>query len=73
MSELDLQAAIVGLLRLAVAEREERLDRDALPKRTEVLLYDAGLSYAQIAEATGKKQDTVRKTIQRAETTKDKR
>ncbi|MEN3282730.1 MAG: hypothetical protein V7607_3870 [Solirubrobacteraceae bacterium] len=66
MSELDLSAALAGLLRLAVAEREERLDHDADPKRTEVLLDEAGLTYAQIAEVTGKKPDAVRMAIKRA-------
>jgi DNA-directed RNA polymerase specialized sigma24 family protein len=66
MSELDLEAALRGLLRLAVAEREERLERDAEPRRTEVLLDEAGLTYAQIAEVTGKKPDAVRMAIKRA-------
>ncbi len=63
--ELDLTAALRGLLALQAAERNERLG-NADPRRTEVILADAGLSAVAIATVTGKKPDTVRKSIERA-------
>ena len=57
---------MVGLLRLAVADREERIATDPNAKKTEVLLDEAGLTHGQIAEATGKKADAVRMAISRA-------
>ena len=66
MSQLNLEAAMAGLLRLAVAEREERIATEPDAKKTEVLLDEAGLTHGQIAEATGKKPDAVRMAINRA-------
>ncbi len=66
MSHLTLEAAMVGLLRLAVAEREERIAADPDAKKTEVLLDEAGLTHGQIAEATGKTPNAVRMAISRA-------
>lgn len=63
--ELDLPAALRGLLALQVAEREERHGR-AEPRLTEVILDEAGLSHGAIALITGKKKDTVRKAVERA-------
>ena len=53
------------MLALQAAERDERLG-NAEPRRTEVILADAGLSTGAIATVTGKKPDTVRKSIERA-------
>ena len=66
MSQLTLEATMAGLLRLAVADREERVATDPNAKKTEVLLDEAGLTHGQIAEATGKKADAVRMAISRA-------
>jgi hypothetical protein len=66
MTELTTEAALAGLLRLAVAEREERIASDPEAKKTEVLLDQAGLTHLQIYEATGKKPDAVRMAISRA-------
>lgn len=73
MSQLTLEAAMAGLLRLAVAEREERLVADPTATKTEVLLVEAGLSHGQIAEVTGKKPDAVRMAISRASSPKTTR
>lgn len=64
--EISLEDAIVALLTLAVAEREERLNSDLADRKTESLLAEAGLSYGQIATVIGKKPDAVRKTVTRA-------
>jgi DNA-directed RNA polymerase specialized sigma24 family protein len=63
---LDSEQALRGLLALAAAERDERLGTAGPTRRTEVLLADAGLSYGAIAGLTGKKRDSVRKTVERA-------
>jgi DNA-directed RNA polymerase specialized sigma24 family protein len=64
---VDLDKAIVALLRLAVAEREERVDPDLAKRKTELLLHESGLDYGQIAAVTGKKANAVRMAIKRAE------
>ncbi len=63
--EPDVAAALRGLLALQATERDERLG-NADARRTEVILADAGLSTGAIATLTGKKPDTVRKSIERA-------
>jgi DNA-binding CsgD family transcriptional regulator len=64
---IDLETAMVALLRLAVAEREERNDSALSERKVEVLLHEAGLSNAQIAAVTGKQPSAVRMAITRAE------
>jgi DNA-directed RNA polymerase specialized sigma24 family protein len=66
VSQLTLEAAMAGLLRLAVADREERIATESDAKKTEVLLHEAGMTHGQIAEATGKNVDAVRMAISRA-------
>jgi DNA-directed RNA polymerase specialized sigma24 family protein len=59
------EALLSGILAILVAQREDAGVPDG-SRKTEVLLSDAGLSIAQIAEAIGKNEPAVRKTIQRA-------
>ena len=63
---IDLDLAIVALLRLAVVEREERIEPKLADRKIEVLLAETGLDAKQIAAITGKSIDAVRKTLQRA-------
>jgi DNA-directed RNA polymerase specialized sigma24 family protein len=63
---IDLDTAIVALLRLAVAEREERAEPSLAERKIEVLLGESGLDAQQIAEVTGKKVGAVRKTLERS-------
>jgi DNA-directed RNA polymerase specialized sigma24 family protein len=62
---LDFDRAIVGVLALLVAEREERLNGDKDARKTEVVLSRAGLKADEVAAVMGKKVDAVRKTLQR--------
>lgn len=63
-------AVMVGVLALLAADRDDRLalgDRQAPePRKTEVVLADAGLTAAQIGQLLGKKANSVTKTISRA-------
>lgn len=67
---IDLNTSMAALLRLAVAEREERADPELAKRKVELLLAEAGLSYAKIATVTGKNPDAVRKLIGRAQSKK---
>jgi DNA-directed RNA polymerase specialized sigma24 family protein len=64
-SPLTGDKALAGMLALLVAEREERLDDDKAPRKTEVVLASAGLTANEIAALVGKNVDAVRKAIQR--------
>jgi DNA-directed RNA polymerase specialized sigma24 family protein len=62
---IDLETALVGVLALLIAQREEA--GDTTPKRrTELVLADAGFSPSQIARLVGKRPDAVRMAIARA-------
>lgn len=62
---VELTQAMTALLALFVAEREERIGGRE-PRKTEVLLADAGLSYSAIAQLTGRPYETVKTAIRRA-------
>ena len=59
-------AATAGLLALAVDEREARTKDDKDAVKTEVLLWNAGLSIEEIAALMGKKYDAIRVSLQRS-------
>ncbi len=63
--ELDQGKALAGVLGLLVAEREERLSDKNDPRKTEVILADAGLAIGDIAKLMGKKYDAVKMAIRR--------
>lgn len=68
--ELTVERAMIGLLALMAADRDERvaaLDKSsAPPRRTEVVLADAGLTAQQIGLLLNKKPNSVAKTVARA-------
>jgi DNA-directed RNA polymerase specialized sigma24 family protein len=64
-SALTGDKALAGMLALLVAEREERLGDDTAPRKTEVVLANAGLTANEIAPLIGKNIAAVRKAIQR--------
>jgi hypothetical protein len=63
---IELNTAIVALLRLAVVEREERAESQLASRKIELLLSGVGLTHAQIAAVTGKIPSAVRMTITRS-------
>lgn len=65
-SSIDLEVALVGLLALAIADREELTRDRPEARKSEVILSNAGMDAPQIARLVGKNVEAVRKTIQRA-------
>jgi len=63
--QLDQAKALAGVLGLLVAEREERLNDKKDPRKTEVILADAGLAIGDIAKLMGKKYDAVKQAVRR--------
>lgn len=66
-NSLDLETAMIALLRMTVAEREERAEPELAQRKIELLLNECGLDPNQIAALTGKKPNAVRMAIKRAE------
>jgi DNA-directed RNA polymerase specialized sigma24 family protein len=69
---LSVEAALTGLLALAVADGEAAMDPAYKPAKTVTPLHDVGLSVDDIAAVTGKNAPTVAKAIQRDRQTKEK-
>jgi DNA-directed RNA polymerase specialized sigma24 family protein len=67
---LSPEQVMAGILAMLAADREDRLASAAKakvePRKTEIILSDAGLNAYQIASILGKKPNTVLKTISRA-------
>lgn len=56
---------LLGILALLAADRDDRRE-DAAPRKTEVVLADAGFSLTEIASLLGKNRETVKSTVRRA-------
>jgi DNA-directed RNA polymerase specialized sigma24 family protein len=69
MPESDLfsrqERLLTALVALIAAERDERLDNRVGDRRSEVVLADAGLSVAEIAEVLGRSPDAVKSSVRR--------
>lgn len=61
---LELETALIGILALLAAEREERLSGTE-PARTELVLANAGLPIRDIAKILGKNYQAVQKVVWR--------
>jgi hypothetical protein len=59
-------AAATGILAMLVDARESRTKDDKEAVKTEVLLFNAGLSIEDIAALMGKKYDAIRVSLQRS-------
>jgi Sigma-70, region 4 len=64
-AELSADQAAVASLALQIADRDQAL-LGTDPRRTEVVLSEAGLSIKDIARLTGRNYDTVKTAIRRA-------
>jgi DNA-directed RNA polymerase specialized sigma24 family protein len=71
--KLDSEKALGGVLALLAAEREERLDDNREPRKTEVVLAGAGLTNSEIAALIGKSPNAVGMAVSRAATAKKPR
>jgi DNA-directed RNA polymerase specialized sigma24 family protein len=56
-----------AVLALLADERETRIANDKNARKTEVLLSEAGFSIGEVATLLGKKYDTVKTTLRRAQ------
>jgi DNA-directed RNA polymerase specialized sigma24 family protein len=65
--EDGLEGVMRAVLALLADEREARIANDKDARKTEVLLSDAGFSIGEIASLLGKKYDTVKATLRRAQ------
>jgi hypothetical protein len=63
------QRALLGILALLAADRDERLE-GGTPRRTEIVLSDAGFSAREIANLTGREYEAVRSSLRRADKAK---
>lgn len=55
---------LLGILALLAADRDERVG-ESTPRRTELILADAGFSPRVIAQLLGKEHEAVRSTLRR--------
>ncbi len=64
---LTADKALLGVLALLVAEREERLEAgtNGKPRKTELILATSGLNPQEIATLMGKNVAAIRKSIER--------
>jgi hypothetical protein len=64
--QLTSGAATAGVLALLIDAREARTKDDKEAAKTEVLLWNAGLSIEEIATLMGKNYDAIRVSLQRS-------
>jgi DNA-directed RNA polymerase specialized sigma24 family protein len=53
-----------GMVALLAADRDDRID-DGPPRRSEIVLADAGFSAQEIAKITGRNYEAVRSSLRR--------
>jgi DNA-directed RNA polymerase specialized sigma24 family protein len=63
--QLSVEQLLAAMVALQMADRDERLT-GAEPRRTELVLADAGVGLADIARLTGRPYDTVKTAVRRA-------
>lgn len=66
---LDTGRIMLGVLALLAADRDERAD-DLPPRRSELVLADAGFTAQEIAKLTGRNYEAVRSSLRRRAQTK---
>lgn len=59
------EKALLGILALLAADRDERVEKST-PRRTELILQDAGFSAREIAQLTGKDYEAVHSSLRRS-------
>jgi hypothetical protein len=61
-----LEGVMTGVLALLAADRDERLADTYEPRRSEAILFDAGMPINDIAAALGRNREAVKSTIRRS-------
>jgi hypothetical protein len=61
---LDTGRVMLGVLALLAADRDEHID-ESPPRRSELVLADAGFSAREIAKLTGWEHEAVRSSLRR--------
>jgi hypothetical protein len=69
----QLDQTMAGILAMLIAEREDRLNEPAAPRKTEIILRGAGLDIATIASVTGKNYKAIQMSIARSKRKKTSR
>jgi DNA-directed RNA polymerase specialized sigma24 family protein len=64
-SALPAEKVMLGVLALLAADRDERVEK-ASPRKSELVLADAGFTWQEIAGLTGKNPEAVRSLLRRA-------
>jgi DNA-directed RNA polymerase specialized sigma24 family protein len=64
-TSVSSEVLLKAMLALQVADREERLNGGE-PRKTDVVLADAGIELQEIATLTGRKYEAVKATVRRA-------
>jgi hypothetical protein len=67
---LSAESGLLAVIALLADEREQRIKGSSDSAKTEAILFRAGLNANQIAAATGKTIEAVRKSLQRQKKTK---
>lgn len=63
-ARLDTGRVMLGVLALLAADRDERID-ETTPRRSELVLADAGFTAREIAQLTGRGYEAVRSSLRR--------
>jgi hypothetical protein len=71
LSQPSPERILLGILALLAADRDDRVE-GSTPRRTEMILDDAGFSPREISRLLGKEHEAVRSTVRRAKTSKKK-
>lgn len=66
---LDISRIMLGCLALLAADRDERVE-DLPPRRSELVLADAGFTAQEIGKLTGRNYEAVRSSLRRRAQTK---
>jgi DNA-directed RNA polymerase specialized sigma24 family protein len=61
---LETSRIMLGMLVLLAADRDDRVD-ESPPRRSELVLADAGFTAQEIAKLTGRKYEAVRSSLRR--------
>ena len=64
---VSIDRLMLAILAVLIADREDKLSLEE-PRKTEVVLSQAGLSLGEIAQVTGRKYETVKSAIRRSRT-----